>query len=149
MFKQIAGLLLGAISFCHALAADRCHPVSPTQVDGHVVNYTRQHGFLPQMDVVGVGPVRMYTAPRKGCEFGDQEASIPAHAKAIVSADVAYDGWAYVYFPVPGDEITYAGWVDARRIAFSKAQTKPSGAAELIPIESKAQQDKTFDHSRD
>jgi hypothetical protein len=149
MFKHTAGLLLVAISSGHAMATDRCSPVPPRQVEGHVVTYTRQHGLLPQMDVVGAGPVRMYTAPRKGCEFSDPEATLPAHAKAVVSADVAHDGWAYVYFPVPGDEITYAGWVDARRIAFSKDQPKPSGAAALSPTESGVPQDKTFDRSRD
>jgi hypothetical protein len=142
MLKHIAtGLLLAGMvaASSQCFAGQACEPLTPDHVAG-MVGYPQVDNAMPIMDIVGTGPVQMYSAPVRGCEI--PEAVIPSHLKGVVSADAAHNGWAYVYFPVPGDVATYAGWIDARRIAFSKHQ--PS--ADLPVYDEEV--DKVFTRSR-
>jgi hypothetical protein len=142
MFGRITvPLLFAGLSFVSssAYASDQCDNFDLSKASG-VVKFQMKNDFMPTVDIIGDGPVQMYSAPMKGCEI--REAVIPANLKDWVSADAAYNGWVSVTFPVPGDVATYSGWIDARRIAFSKHQLSPD-----LPVYD-AEVDHVFTHSR-
>lgn len=123
MFNRItAPLLFAGLAFASsaAHASDQCDNFDLDKASD-IVQYHRHNGFLPLVDVVGDGPVQMYSAPMKGCEIPGQY--VPKSIHGVAAADITYNGWAYVLFPVPGDNRAIGGfWVEAKRVAFSKDQ---------------------------